>query len=273
MNNALKKERVFFLCSYARRKTNFWDPCEQKSSRARNEKRRISLLVILLLMGGAAFAQPSSPLFSAFKQGIVKTQEKKAGNCASVAIIKAAIGTYGVGKVFQQQLGKNGLAVVLRDGAPVSLTPAELEMASAASAFVPGDTAQKELKEIFNYAQLCFAVLVKRYQGLTEPAIGSYSKAIADINGGYRTEEIYKLLGLKVLPLEENPSYQTLSTHANLLIWNTAHAVYYSKGYYDESGNRFPTAVEIEQLRKRHASFWGTLINGSKPRGGYSLLD
>lgn len=167
MNNALKKERVFFPCSW--RETIFWNSCAQQNAGTRNKKRTTYVLIILLLINSGAIAQSSSPLFSAFKQGIVKTQEKKAGNCASVAIIKAAIGTYGTGKVFQQHLRENGIAVILRDGTLLSLTLAELEMASAASAFLPGDTAQKELKEIFNYAQLCFAVLVKRYQGLTEP--------------------------------------------------------------------------------------------------------
>jgi hypothetical protein len=78
-----------------------------------------SLLIILffLFFYVKIFSQSinDTTLFNSFTQGYVDVPTRGGGNCASIALIKAAIGTYGLDHVFKYLVdsSKKIFAVVL----------------------------------------------------------------------------------------------------------------------------------------------------------------
>lgn len=62
-------------------------------------------------------------------------------NCASVAIIKASMYKYGIGKVVACRPRPNGIHVTLKNGQELDLSSTELAAARAADGFVHGDQA------------------------------------------------------------------------------------------------------------------------------------
>jgi hypothetical protein len=211
-------------------------------------------------------------LFNAFKQGVVQSRSRKAGNCAAVALIKAAIGTYGLHKVFEISERSSELKLVtLRDNTSFEISDKEIAYAQTQSKFAPGDMGQTDIKEIFEYAQLCFAVLCKSYH-LHSGRDEGFEITVDNLNAGYSTKTIYKLLGLPMKSVGNNPSYELLQPYKHLVVWNTAHAVYYSEGFYDEAFDLGTPIERIENLRKKHCSLAGRFVNGCKPRGAYLLV-
>lgn len=229
-------------------------------------------MILFIIKSITSFGQANdSLLFIGFKQGTVESDAKKAGNCASVAIIKAAIGTYGVNKVFSIHEQRDTVLVILKNGTKLALSKSELDLASKKSAFIPGDTTKLPVMELYRYAQLCFAVLCKNYQNnFTKNK--TYEQSIDIINQGYTTAEIYKLLGLKVKEVGNNPSYETLKPYKNLVLWNSAHGVYFNEGYYDEAFVQGISIEKIENLRVHHCGVKGWLKNGCKPRNAYYII-
>jgi hypothetical protein len=251
-----------------------WDLTETTALRRRIDMNMKTYVTIgILLMPNLSFAQSQSNLlFNAFKQGIVESDAKKAGNCASVAIIKAAIGTFGVAKVFEIKKSEKTNAVKLKDGATFEISDTEIEYAKNKSKFIPGDTTKTEIKQIFEYARLCFAILCKSYQ--IQSYKGKPFEFVVDkLNEGYTTSDIHGLLGLNKKLIGNNPSYELLKSYKNLVLWNSAHAVYYSEGFYDEAFDKNAPIEKIENLKDHHCSVGGWLKNGCKPRNAYLLIE
>jgi hypothetical protein len=233
---------------------------------------KLLLSVALLLISNLVLAQPEKNiLFNAFKQGIVEVEAKKGGNCTSVAIIKAAIGVHGVDSVFKIEKKATTNVVTLKDERTFEISDVEIAFASTKAKFIPGDTIIAEVKKVYEYALLCFAVLCKSEQQLNRKD-KSYEYVVDKVNTGYTTSEIYNLLGLKKIYLGDNPSYETLKQYKNVLVWNSAHAVYYSEGYYDEAADKNTPIEKIENLKKHHWSFGGWLKNRGEPRGAQVII-
>ncbi|RZJ91667.1 MAG: hypothetical protein EOO60_07680 [Hymenobacter sp.] len=125
-------------------------------------------------------------LITAFKQG-------GAGNCVSVAAIKAAIEVFGLGNVFvADSQVDGGLTITMRDGISIVLTVTELEYAKENSRFIMLDSQQ-----VFEYATLCYAAMAKRVQQDEKEEKLSYAEAVADLNDGASYLQGPNWLGLR----------------------------------------------------------------------------
>ncbi|HEU4552476.1 MAG TPA: hypothetical protein VFS25_06570 [Chitinophaga sp.] len=188
------------------------------------------LITGLLLMGIAAAKGQTPPdnnlLFNAFKQGNVNG----GGNCASIALIKACIGTFGVGNVFtyRQNNVDSLITVTLRNDTTFTVTYAQIREATRQNGFV-SKSALPEARRIRAYADTCFAVMVKMNQRLWN--YPTYEKALSRLLNGYNTPSVNRLLGVTF----RNIGAANLGAGQHLVTYNAYHAVYSSDGYYDET--------------------------------------
>jgi hypothetical protein len=192
-------------------------------------KRTLTFVILMFLFGFAdVIGQPrpeTNILFNAFKQGDVNG----GGNCASIALIKASIGTFGIGDVFDYSKSDvdSLINVKLRNGQSLKVTYAEIRKATTENGFVLKSD-NEEAKRIKFYADTCFAVMVKMNQILRN--LNSYSIALDKLLNGYFTPTVNCLLGIKFKEL----SRSDLPGYTNIVTYNSYHAVYSSYGYYDE---------------------------------------
>lgn len=157
------------------------------------------------------------------------------GNCASVAVIKAAMDHFG-NEVFQsvERTEDGGYNVTLRDGEQVSLTREEME-AAATGAHLEGDDPEARA-----YAVLCFGVMAKRAQEMGHEGADTYAEALLSLSNGEYAEEVPEYLGLadrvQEVDLEDVPSQD------GVVAWGNGHAVYVDsiggKTYTDSWGNQ-----------------------------------
>lgn len=208
---------------------------------------RLSLLVCLVLGAHWCSAQASdeNPLFNTFKQGSVQGE----GNASSVAIIKAAIGTFGVNNVFRYQSTDNAggkLVIRLRNDETITLTFAEWKQAAAASAFSEKNTDLLSY-DIRKYAELCFAVMAKKLQ--QQNPRYNYVSALSDINDGIELSDAALLLGLKLKSLKPC-TVDNLSHYNHIIVCNPYHVAYANTGYYDELN--LAGVATLEDFRQNH---------------------
>jgi hypothetical protein len=114
-------------------------------------------------------------IISSFRQG-------GTGNCVSIAIIKAGIEIFGVGKIFHASpLLGNGYKIVMRDGFELELSANEVKQAEMGSRFIKLDS-----QEIYEYAVLCFAAMAKRAQLEQNDDFGAltFDQAMQTLNDG-----------------------------------------------------------------------------------------
>lgn len=187
--------------------------------------------IVFSLNVGHAQQQPN-PIFNAFKQGYVK----EGGNCSSIAVIKAAIGTFGIGKVFQEDRASrtnDNFTYILKNGDKVTLNHREIQEATERAKFIQKDSTLEAIA-IKCFADTCYAVMCKHLMTI-DTSIKTYSAAITRLNSGYKTAEIGTVLGIKLVRIETTCQCN-LSDYENIIIYNIKHAAYASRGEYDESG-------------------------------------
>jgi hypothetical protein len=189
-------------------------------------------------------------LFNAFYQG--KDEESVgAGNCASIAIIKAAMYTFGYDVIgFEKELSI--YHVTLKNGEKISFNENELLYAKQESSFIIGkhsnETEKKQFSEILDYAHLCFTTICKmaqhngdfsnRYSKFIIPE--NFELAVEIINDGTFTPHVYEFLGL-----EDNASAtyranlrKKVKQSYGMVLWTKSHAMYASEGYFDLYGKK-----------------------------------
>lgn len=189
-------------------------------------------------------------LFNAFYQG--KDEESiGAGNCASIAIIKAAMFTFGY-DVINYEEEQNSYLVTLKNGENISFNESELLYAKKESSFILGkyknETEKEQFLEILDYAHLCFASICKmaqkngdfssRYSKFIKPE--SFELAVEIINDGTFTPHVYEFLGLEDYT---SATYRTklrkrVKQSFGMVLWTNAHAMYSSEGYFDLYGKK-----------------------------------
>jgi len=184
------------------------------------------LLLVSIITAKGQTTPAGNLLFNAFKQGNVNG----GGNCASIALIKACIGTFGVGNVFTySQAGADSLiTVTLHNDSSFTLTCDQLRAATRENGFVSRSDLP-EAKHIRAYADTCFAVMVKMNQLLWK--YPSYEKALQKLLNGYNTPSVNRLLGVRF----KDVGTDNLGSNQHLVTYNAYHAVYSSEGYYDET--------------------------------------
>ena len=172
--------------------------------------------------------------FNAFKQGYVrdgiffKGIHWSAGNCASTALVKCAIATFGIGKVFPQvDTLDDSYKVHLFNGDSVTVYKSNL------ATIVPhrvgwilyqGDSAADA---ILSYGYLCFSVMAIEND---ERGRWRFPREVDELDKGYDASMIYELLGLKSVPVKVSDLAQT----RNAVMYNSCHCVYTSMGFFDE---------------------------------------
>lgn len=109
-----------------------------------------------------SLSQPpsDSALLSSFYQG-------SANNCASIALIKAAMLKYGYNRILSYQKETESYRVILKDGTKLMLTEEELQMASEKSDFDTTDSYQllgSAKDSLLFYTYLSYASIAKNIE-------------------------------------------------------------------------------------------------------------
>ncbi|WFB69111.1 hypothetical protein [Chryseobacterium sp. WX] len=195
-------------------------------------KTKLLTLALITVRFFSVSAQQHLPednlLFNAFKQSNVNG----GGNCASIALIKASIGTFGLGKVFTSERDNLNmvLKVKLKNSTQCNIKYSEIDQSIKENGFKLNSTSEAAIA-IKSYADTCFAVMVKVNELISKQKFKSYEESLSSMLDGYYTPNIYSLLGLKFKQIPSNE----LVNYNNVIFYNSYHAVYSSYGYYDET--------------------------------------
>jgi len=104
--------------------------------------KRLYLYIIFLACFCAYSQLPSSHIMTSFHQGA-------ATNCASISVIKLAIGRFGINNVLKElKTTQNGFHIILKDNSEIDLSTSEMLRMNKLNYFIVGTD-----KEIFDYAQ------------------------------------------------------------------------------------------------------------------------
>lgn len=227
-------------------------------------------ILLILLLGLTTFIQAQNvsngevikvtenELFNTFKQDLVHFQGWLSkfgggGNCASIALIKSSIGTFGINGVFKEvkvDSINEIIYVTRRDDKVIDLNFDRLENGKD-HFFI---TSKKDEKSILisEYAKFCFAVMCRAKQLNMGYDKKYFYRGVDKLNKGQATIDIYKLLGLKKKTIEDL-SIENISKFKNVVLWNSPHAVYSSSGNYDEFFRGTKTGIEpLKKLGKFH---------------------
>lgn len=151
--------------------------------------------------------------------------QTKEGNCASVAVIKAALDKYD-GKIFQSaSKTANGYDVVQQDGKKLTISKDELKQAAKFANFKGKPNEAKSL------AILSFATIAKRG---SQEGMGSFEQSLKKLGDGFDPKRAAQLLGLGNKIKEVDP--KTASKQDGAVAWNNVHAVYQDNGKTDSYG-------------------------------------
>jgi hypothetical protein len=226
------------------------------------------LLAALLMVGSAAQAQvkqvSDADLFKAFKQDAVVFEGVRnkfggGGNCASIALIKAAIGTFGINGVFKSvstDAAKKTVTVTRRDGKVLVLTFDRRDDGKAHFFVQPYATPQDALsQQISEYAAFCFAVMCRAKQLEMGYDADHFYLGVDKLNKGQAAADVYALLGLQKVVIADL-STDNLSKFKHVVLYNSPHAVYSSGGQYDEAfrgqDNTIPLSEPLSSLSRIH---------------------
>jgi len=173
------------------------------------------------------------------------------GNCASVAVIKAALDKYGT-KVFSSvQKSGGGYAVQLQDGKSVNVTREELAQAAKAAKFKGKPNAAKSM------AVLMYAVIAKQAAAQGHEGARDFQSALKTLANGENPKRVGKLLGLgnKMKDVSVSEAGQAQD---GAVAWSGRHAVYTAKGTTDQYG--------------KEAGFNGTDTRGRQLTGAFVFV-
>ncbi len=185
----------------------------------------------LLLATHFAEAQgvPDSRIFSTFRQG-------ERGNCASVALIKAAMNVYGIGNVFQEERIADTLwRITTKNNSQYYLSSRELRMAATSADFRLEDSNELEL---YRYAVRCYAVMGKVREDLDQSEdIKNYADALEALEAGAYTPTVFRYLGLEN-KINAMYKWESTANKCGVVAWRSKHAVFACYGYMDNHGDK-----------------------------------
>jgi len=197
---------------------------------------------------------------------VIESFWQKADNCATVAIIKAAILKYGINRVFRVRKKLNSYIITFRDKKIITLTDSDLRSMNSANDLVfsryPDKKKKEQLHRLKSYVRLCFAAIVRNiqlngYQGkeYTE------SEAINDLLlKGLDTSQLHRLLGLL---RKTRSAHRFALSHLKklrklkgVLVYSDDHIVVASSGYYEDFGTAVPLGDYVPVLKGKKAKYW-----------------
>ena len=197
---------------------------------------------------------------------IIESFWQKKSNCVAIVLIKAAILTYGIGRVFKIQRRGAYQVVTLKDGRILVLGDNEINKINRKNAIVfsrfKDPLKKKEINKLKEYVELCFAIIARSIQ------INGYdgkeftqSEAIRLLtHDGLKIERIHSLLGLS----RKTRSAHTLTIkhlknfHQKkaVLLYSDVHIVVASGGYYESYGHAVEIRDDIPILKRKKAKYW-----------------
>lgn len=211
---------------------------------------------------------------NAFKQGRVELPLLRkiggGGNCASIALIKAAIGNFGFSGIFRSIIidtQKNRFLIDLIDDDETTygISFKNFKSARSKSAFELNNEDEIS-KDIFEFSNFCYAVMAE-IKRRTYRRRRRFKRAITDLNKGESTRYIHELLGLEKEKIVD-VSIKNLSLYKHIVVWNPPHAIYSGEGYYDEFFSSHNDIEPLEELKNIHGG--GT--EKDNPKGAYKLI-
>lgn len=163
-------------------------------------------------------------LIKSFKQG-------GTGNCVSIAIIKAGIEIFGLNEIFQHEWDDITCKIVMRDGMRLEFSKEEFESCYELSKFKLLNN-----KEVFDYAVLCYASMVKRAQLEENDNIPNltFLGAVETLNKGEYYLEGPHWLGLRHNTRSIGRKY--IWQYKGVIGASRKHCFFASKGYEDDYG-------------------------------------
>jgi len=191
-------------------------------------KLNFSLIALCVALNGVAQTTPRTPfspssefssrVLGSFQQAPASADIGLRGNCVSIALIKAAISTFGPDGVFRSNLHTHGLyTVVLRDGKTVTLTDEEDRLSESMSGFtLPYDDDEKKTvgdPDLMEKANFIWAVMTKMRAVEMDPEEPKLQDGINQLNGGDDARNVGRLLGLKEVKVHEGNEVSYI--HAN----------------------------------------------------------
>ncbi|MBS2034684.1 hypothetical protein JST97_06845 [bacterium] len=158
----------------------------------------------------------SSDLFTSFSQ-------TDRGNCASTALIKAAMQEFG-GNIFQsvEKLPDGSYNVTMKDGFHENISPGELEAAATAHHYAG------ESHETKGLATLSYASMAKRAWAMHHQGAQTYGQALLSLNDGEIAGNVPLYLGL-----EHHVDYisvDEVGQHDQAVVSGNGHAYFVEKG-------------------------------------------
>lgn len=189
-------------------------------------------------------------LITAFRQGTVV----EGGNCASIALIKAAMSRYGEAVFAKHEIQTDTHHVELRDGTKLQFTAAQVRRAAQRADFhvrlgsTPEQTAVNQ--QILDMAHVYFCAMVVRVMQIGEcgDGVGDFEDAIVALNDGADTDQIPDLLGLRY----QIDKWASTKRHNGVIAWTRRHAVFAAHDvfdYYGEARNiiaKYPNRLFLE---------------------------
>ncbi|WP_218155306.1 hypothetical protein [Chitinophaga sp. YR627] len=186
----------------------------------------------MLAFGTDVYSQVScDDLFNSFKQG-------ERPNCASIALIKAALNIYGLNNLFLiERISDTSQKIILKNNKSFILTNSEISQANQSADFVfIADNA--ETRKIVEYAVLTYAVMAKNKQIIDEEV--DFRTALENLEYGAYTPTVYKCLGFEKGKQVKKLRRLSGGDYSGMVAWSSAHAVFACEGYMDYHGSRKP---------------------------------
>lgn len=174
---------------------------------------------------GTALRNFAANIFTGFSQG-------GAGNCVTVAAIKAGMTRFGTGGIFSQVVRANDGSwnITMRDGFRMNLKQQELDMARGLSRFHGPD------KPLLDRAIFYYAAATKRAMYENNDGWGrrSFASAAQTLNNGEYTAEGLHFLGLDryIRPVSVHDMHRYNAVVAS----NSGHAMWVSGGVVERYG-------------------------------------
>ncbi len=184
----------------------------------------------------------TSEIIKSFKQG-------GTGNCVSIAIIKAGIQVFGINKVVTfHSDGNNGYHFTMRDGFESTVNKSEIDAAQTGSKFI-----SLENREVFDYANLCFAAMAKRAFEEQNEESKTYQEAIDSLNNGE-----YYYLGADWLGLRHHKraiGLKYVLSNIGVVGASPKHCFFCSEGIVDSYG--VPNPINwLEKIKYKFFSYY-----------------
>jgi len=194
-----------------------------------------NLLICLALIGLTAKSNAQiftpSTTYSMFVLNSFKQYDNF--NCATIAVIKCGMATFGADQVAQIDSSGDPIKVILRNHQQILITLPELKAATDSARMRAAKSAA-----LYNEATILYAAMAKMAVQLSaDPRFSyctDYTKALyfldGRVNHGVSSEDIPTLLGLKPTPQTQR------GTGLNYVGHNQFHAVYATYNMFDNFG-------------------------------------